>query len=131
MIESGNALGVPRIGTITTKKYNNHNVNFSFYHGQLNRNKYMVEKPFLHEKILYYSTTFLKNIFSIGLSHSVIWEVKQPTMANNLKGWKILLEQFFKSLGIIMQQILIKLMLLEKVLVCGILVLKENITRIK
>ena len=73
MIESGNALGVPRIGTITTKKYNNHNVNFSFYHGQLNRNKYMVEKPFLHEKKLYYSTTFLKNIFSIGLSHSVIW----------------------------------------------------------
>lgn len=73
MIESGNALGVPRIGTITTKKINNHNIKFSFYHGQLNRNKYIVEKPFLHEKKLYFSSTYLKNIFSIGLSHSVIW----------------------------------------------------------
>ena len=73
MIESGNALGVPRIGTITTKKYDNHKINFSFYHGQLNRNEYMIEKPFLHEKKLYYSNSFLNNIFSVGLSHSVIW----------------------------------------------------------
>ena len=73
MIESGNALGVPRIGSITSKTLNNHHLNFSFYHGQLNRNQFMVEKPFLHEKKLYYSNKFLKNIFSIGLSHSVIW----------------------------------------------------------
>lgn len=73
MIESGNALGVPRIGSITSKTFDNHHFNFSFYHGQLNRNQFLIDKPFLHEKKLYYSNSFQKNIFTIGLSHSVIW----------------------------------------------------------
>jgi len=73
MIESGNALGIPRIGSITEKKYNNHKISFTFFHGQLNRNKYLIEKPFLHEKKLYYSNRILNNKITIGLSHSVIW----------------------------------------------------------
>ena len=73
MVESGNALGIPRLGFQYSKKINNHKINFHYYHGEFNMTEWFTQKPKLHEKKLYYTLLLRENEFTVGLTHAVIW----------------------------------------------------------
>ena len=73
MIESGNAIPIPRLGFTTTKEYKGVDFKFELYHGLMEKNDQITKAPFLHDKKLYISKKFNKIILTGGLHHTTIW----------------------------------------------------------
>ena len=96
MLISNNAEPIPKVSLLKTKKVKK-NEDFSFYfglsHGQFEKNNYFLERPFLHEKFIYFNINKGNDSIGIGLVHEAVWGVGKLKDGENSP---ILLRTFLK-----------------------------------